>query len=129
FQDIGPSLKRDAIVTDTGSTKANVLEWAKALPETVSFVGGHPMAGKSESLEGADPDLFKGATWVVTPSPTASETAIRNVLGLIAAVDADAFFTEPEEHDAYVGGISHLPMVVAAGLVTTATGDNSWRDM
>lgn len=129
FEDIGPSLKRDAIVTDTGSTKANVLEWAKSLPETVSFVGGHPMAGKSESLEGADPDLFKGATWVVTPSPTANEAAIRNVLGLIAAVDAEAFFTEPEEHDAYVGGVSHLPMVAAAALVTTATGDNSWRDM
>jgi prephenate dehydrogenase len=129
FVDIAPALKHGAIVTDTGSTKANVLEWAKALPESVAFVGGHPMAGKSESLEGADPDLFKGATWVVTPSPTASEAAIRNILGLIAAVDAEAFFTEPEEHDAYVGGISHLPMVTAAALVSTATGDNSWRDM
>jgi prephenate dehydrogenase len=129
FDDIAPALKRDAIVTDTGSTKANVLEWSKSLPESVSFIGGHPMAGKSESLEGADPDLFKGATWVVTPSPTATETAIRNVLGLIAAVDAEAFFTEPAEHDAYVGGISHLPMVAAAALVTATTGDNSWRDM
>lgn len=129
FEDMGPSLKAGAIVTDTGSTKTDVLEWAKSLPDTVSFVGGHPMAGKSESLEGADADLFKGATWVVTPSPTASESAIKNVLGLIAAVDAEAFFTEPAEHDAYVAGISHLPMVVAAALVTTATGDTSWRDM
>jgi prephenate dehydrogenase len=129
FQDIGPSLKWDAIVTDTGSTKSDVLEWAKVLPGTVSFIGGHPMAGKSESLEGADADLFKGATWVVTPSATASESAIRNVLGIIAAVDAEAFFAEPAEHDAYVGGVSHLPMVVAAALVTTATGNNSWRDM
>jgi prephenate dehydrogenase len=129
FQDIGPSLKWDAIVTDTGSTKSDVLEWAKVLPSTVSFIGGHPMAGKSESLEAADADLFKGATWVVTPSATASESAIRNVLGIIAAVDAEAFFAEPAEHDAYVGGVSHLPMVVAAALVTTATGNNSWRDM
>lgn len=129
FKDIGPSLKWDAIVTDTGSTKTQVLEWAKVLPSTVSFIGGHPMAGKSESLEAADPDLFKGATWVVTPSATAGEAAIKNVMGLIAAVDAEAFFADPEEHDAYVGGISHLPMVVAAALVTTATGDNSWRDM
>lgn len=129
FEDIGPSLKYGTIVTDTGSTKADVLRWAEVLPDTVSFVGGHPMAGKSESLEGADPDLFKGATWIVTPSPTASESAIKNVLGLIAAVDAEAFFTEPEEHDAYVGGISHLPMVMAAALVKTATGNNSWRDM
>jgi prephenate dehydrogenase len=129
FADIGPSLKYGTIVTDTGSTKADVLRWAESLPDSVSFVGGHPMAGKSESLEGADPDLFKGATWIVTPSATASESAIKNVLGLIAAVDAEAFFTEPEEHDAYVGGISHLPMVMAAALVKTATGNNSWRDM
>ena len=124
FADIAPSLKVGAIVTDTGSTKADVMRWAQSLPSSVAFVGGHPMAGKSESLEAADPDLFKGATWIVTPSPTASESAIKNVLGLIAAVDAEAFFTEPEEHDAYVGGISHLPMVTAAALVMTATGNN-----
>jgi prephenate dehydrogenase len=87
------------------------------------------MAGKSESLEAADADLFKGATWVVSPSPTASEAAIRNVLGLVAAVDAEAFFVDPAEHDSYVAGISHLPMVVAAALVRTATADQSWRDM
>lgn len=129
FEDIAPSLKVGAIVTDTGSTKTDVMRWAQVLPSSIHFVGGHPMAGKSESLEAADPDLFKDATWIVTPSPTASEAAIKNVLGLIAAVDAEAFFTEPEEHDAYVGGISHLPMVAAAALVTTATGNNSWRDM
>lgn len=129
FTDIGPYLKAEAVVTDTGSTKTDVLEWAKSLPGHVSFVGGHPMAGRSESLEAADADLFKGATWVVSPSPTASETAIRNVLGLVAAVDAEAFFVDPAEHDSYVAGISHLPMVVAAALVRTATADQSWRDM
>ncbi len=130
FTDIGPNLKDGAIVTDTGSTKVNVLEWAsQAFPETVSFVGGHPMAGKSESLEAADADLFKGATWVVCPSPRADEAAIKNVLGLIAAVDAEAFFVDPAEHDSYVAGISHLPMVVAASLVQSVTTDKTWRDM
>lgn len=129
FTDIAPHLKSGAIVTDTGSTKVNVLEWAKLLPDHVSFVGGHPMAGKSESLEGADADLFAGATWVVCPGVTASEAAIKNVLGLVAATDAEAFFADPVEHDSYVAGISHLPMVVAASLVATATSDQSWRDM
>lgn len=130
FSDIAPFLKPGAIVTDTGSTKANVLEWAnETLPPHVSFVGGHPMAGKSESLEGADADLFKGATWIVCPGVKASEAAIKNVLGLVAATDAEAFFSDPVEHDSYVAGISHLPMVVAASLVTTATSDHSWRDM
>lgn len=87
------------------------------------------MAGKSESLEGADADLFKGATWVICPGVTASEAAIKNVLGLVAAVDAEAFFADPVEHDSYVAGISHLPMVVAASLVSATTTDQSWRDM
>lgn len=129
FRNIGPHLKQGAIVTDTGSTKVNVLEWAKQLPPHVSFVGGHPMAGKSESLEAADADLFKGATWVVCPGVSARDAAIQNVLGLVAAVGAEAFFVDPAEHDSYVAGISHLPMVVAASLVQTVTGDQSWRDM
>jgi len=129
FEDIGPHLKAGAIVTDTGSTKANVLEDAKVLPEHVSFVGGHPMAGKSESLEAAEATLFDGATWVVCPSVTASEEAIRNVLGIIAATNAEAFFVDPVEHDSYVAGISHLPFVVAASLTTAVTSDPAWRDM
>lgn len=129
FENIGDHLKAGAIVTDTGSTKADVMVWAKKLPTTVQFVGGHPMAGRSESLEAADPDLFKGATWVVCPSVNASDTGIRNVLGIIAATQAEAFFADPTEHDSYVAGISHLPFVVAATLVDSVTSDSSWRDM
>lgn len=87
------------------------------------------MAGKSESLEAASADLFDGASWVVCPSPTASELAIKNVMGLIAATNGEPFFVEPEEHDAYVAGISHLPFIVAAALVRTTTTDRAWRDM
>ncbi len=129
FEDIGEHLKFNAIVTDTGSTKADVMEWAKVLPSHVSFVGGHPMAGASESIEAADADLFSGASWIVCPSPTASENAIKNVMGLIAATNAEPFFVEPEEHDSYVAGVSHLPFVLAASLVKTATSVQGWRDM
>ncbi len=129
FDDIRPHLKKGAIVTDTGSTKADVLEWAKSLPSHVDFVGGHPMAGKSESLEAAEADLFKGATWVVCPSVTAAESSVRTVLGIIAAVGAEAFFVDPAEHDSYVAGISHLPFVIAASLMQAVANDPAWRDM
>jgi prephenate dehydrogenase len=129
FQNIAEHLKPGAIVTDTGSTKADVMQWAASLPTTVQFIGGHPMAGKSESLEAADANLFAGATWVVCPSVNASDTAIRNVLGIISATNAEAFFADPVEHDSYVAGISHLPFLVAATLVDTVTQDQSWRDM
>ncbi|HYJ12652.1 MAG TPA: prephenate dehydrogenase [Thermomicrobiales bacterium] len=129
FENIAEHLKPGAIVTDTGSTKADVMQWARALPTTVQFIGGHPMAGKSESLEAADANLFNGATWVVCPSVSASESAIRNVLGIISATNAEAFFADPVEHDSYVAGISHLPFLIAATLVDTVTTDQSWRDM
>ncbi len=129
FDNISPHLKHGAVVTDTGSAKAEVLEWAKRLPSHVDFVGGHPMAGKSESLEAADAALFRGATWVLCPSVTAAEGSVRTVLGIVAAVEADAFFVDPVEHDSYVAGVSHLPFVVAASLMEAVASDAAWRDM
>src|SRR5680860_68977 len=128
--DIAPLLKHGTVITDTASTKKDVLEWAKELlPTTVSFVGGHPMAGKSESLDGAEAGLFKGSTWCVTPSITASDEAVRTVLGLVAALGAEAFFVDPQEHDAFVAGVSHLPFVVSAAIMNALTSDPAWKDM
>lgn len=130
FTDIAPVLKAGAVVTDVGSTKADVLGWAsELLPRTVSFVGGHPMAGKAMSIEGAEADLFKGATWCVCPSVHATDEAVRNVLGMITAVGAEPYFVDPAEHDAYVAGVSHLPFVLATTLMNALSSDSSWRDM
>jgi prephenate dehydrogenase len=130
LSDIAPHLKEGAVVTDVGSSKGDVVAWAdEILPATVSFVGGHPMAGKSMSIEGADGDLFKGATWCVTPSVKATDSAVRNVLGMITALGAESYFVDPQEHDAYVAGISHLPFVLSATLMNTLSSDSSWKDM
>ncbi|MDF3038512.1 MAG: Prephenate dehydrogenase [Thermomicrobiales bacterium] len=130
LEDLAPHLRPDTIVTDTASTKAQVLAWAnEVLPRQIHFVGGHPMAGKTQSIEGADADLFSGATWCISPSVTASEEAVRTVLGLVAAAGAEPFFIDPEEHDAYVAGVSHLPFVLSATLMNTVSRDASWRDM
>jgi prephenate dehydrogenase len=130
FRDIAPFLKSGAVVTDVGSTKANVLEWAATeLPRTVGFIGGHPMAGKAQSIEGADADLFKGATWCIAPSVHANDEAVRNVIGMVTALGAEAYFVDPAEHDAYVAGISHLPFVLATALMNALADDQSWRDM
>ena len=130
LSDISPHLKDGAVVTDVGSTKTDVVKWADAtLPQSVSFVGGHPMAGKAISIEGADADLFKGATWCVTPSIRATDAGVRNVLGMISALGAEAYFVDPQEHDAYVAGVSHLPFVIAATLTNALGTDSSWKDM
>lgn len=128
--DIAAHLKAGAVVTDVASTKTDVVSWAdEILPATVSFVGGHPMAGKALSIEGAEADLFKGSTWCVTPSVKANDSAVRNVLGMITALGAEAYFVDPQEHDAYVAGISHLPFVLSATLMNALSRDSSWKDM
>lgn len=130
MNDVAPLLKSGAVVTDVGSTKGDVVKWGSTLlPQTVSFVGGHPMAGKAQSIEAAEAGLFNGATWCICPSVRANEDAIRNILGIVAALGAEPFFIDPHEHDAYVAGVSHLPFVVSAALMNAVAGDSSWRDM
>ena len=130
FEAITPHLRQGTTVTDVGSTKAEVLKWANDIfPAGIDFVGGHPMAGKTQSIEGADADLFQGATWCVSPSVTASDEAVRNVLGMIAALGAESFFVDPVEHDGFVAGVSHLPFVISTALMRTVSQNPSWRDM
>lgn len=130
FEIIAPHVREGATITDTGSTKAEVLEWARELlPPTVSFVGSHPMAGNTRGVEGASAELFTGATWVVIPTVTAGDAAVQNVVGLVNALGATPRFLDATEHDAYVAGISHLPLAMSAALVHALSADASWRDM
>lgn len=130
FESMAPHLKAGAIVTDTTSTKAQVMAWAaEVLPSTVHFVGGHPMAGKSQSIEGAEADLFKGATWCVVPSVKADDSAVQTVLGMVSALEAEPMFIDAHEHDGFVGGISHLPFLLSIALMRTVSKDPAWRDM
>lgn len=128
---IAPRLPEDCIVTDTGSTKTNVMEWAEQyLPPTVSFIGGHPMAGKEESgVENADADLFRGRAYCVIPGRNASSAAVQTVVGMVETLGAKPFFLDNVEHDSFVAGVSHLPIVLSAALISATTKSPSWREM
>ncbi|MGX7203687.1 prephenate dehydrogenase [Enterococcus pingfangensis] len=107
------SLKESVIVTDTGSTKNEVMELAKTLPFT--FIGGHPMAGSHKSgVKAEDPDLFEEAYYILTP-PKGIKTD--PLIKLLEPTRAKFVELEPESHDEIVGVLSHLPHIVAAGLV------------
>ena len=128
---IAPHLPEDAIVTDTGSTKVKVLEWAaEYLPPSVSFVGGHPMAGKTESgPDAAEADLFEGAPYCILPGKNASPAAVQAVTDLAASIGAVPYFVDAMEHDSYVAAVSHLPIAVSAALVASAARSPSWKEM
>ena len=131
MEQIAPALPRDCVVTDAASTKGEVMRWAEELlPHHVSFVGGHPMAGKERSgIDVADAALFEGKPYCIVPSVRAKETAVNTVVGLANLVGASPVFMDAEEHDSYVAAISHLPLVVSAALFSLAHDSAAWPEM
>lgn len=131
FELIADDLIPGAIVTDTGSSKAEVMAWAEELlPENVSFIGGHPMAGKElNSIRNAEAELFQGAVYCIVPSPRAGSGAIDSVSGMARHLGAEPFFVDASEHDGFAGAVSHLPMVMAAALTTMVFSSPAKREL
>jgi len=131
FTEIAPHLPSRCIVTDTGSTKAQVMKWAdEMLPPTVNFIGGHPMAGReSYGIQAAQADLFRGCTYCLTPSERASPESIDTVIRMTKKLGATPIFVDAQEHDYLVAGISHLPILLSAALVSLTTKNPSWSKM
>ena len=130
LQDLAPLLSPGAIVTDTASTKAQVINWAEEfLPTTVSFVGGHPMAGKEVSgVDAADANLFRNRIYCLTPTARTRSTAVSKVSALVETLGARVRFLEPSEHDGQVAGVSHLPFLSSIALVHTVAHGPAWDD-
>ncbi|HWI66130.1 MAG TPA: prephenate dehydrogenase/arogenate dehydrogenase family protein [Symbiobacteriaceae bacterium] len=115
-------LRPGAVVTDVGSTKADIVQaWDGALPPGAAFVGGHPLFGREVGgVANASPDLPRGATWVLTPGGTTTGPAVETVERLASAVGATVNSMSPEEHDQRVAVASHLPQLAATALAATA---------
>ena len=128
---LGPGLPEGCVVTDVGSSKGVVLEWAdKYLPNKVDFVGGHPMAGRETAgPEAADADLFNGKTYCVVPSPKASQRAVREMTTLIEVIGAKPYFISVGEHDSFVAAASHLPFLLSTALVGCTSKSANWDDI
>ncbi len=131
LQQIAAHLPAQCIVTDTGSTKMEVMKWAQdLLPSTVDFIGGHPMTGKEISgLDGAEAELFNGCIYCLTPKSNASPEAVQSMTRLVRLVGANPLFIDPAEHDNFVAAVSHLPMLLSAALVSATANDPSWAEM
>jgi len=131
FSEIAPHLPSGCIITDTASTKVQVVKWAEEiLPPTVDFIGGHPMAGRETyGIQAAEAELFRGCTYCLTPSEKSSSKSIDTVTGMVKKLGAIPLFIDAQEHDNLVAGISHLPMLLSAALVSLTTKNPSWHEM
>jgi prephenate dehydrogenase len=117
-----PHLRPGALVTDVGSTKAEITASVTALlPAEVDFVGGHPMAGSERAgVLAGSPDLFEGAVWVLTRAPCTRPESVERLAALVRRLGATPIEMDPALHDEAVARISHLPHVAAAALAEAA---------
>src|ERR1035438_5173811 len=113
------------LVTDVGSTKAQITEAAGRLfntPERAAFLPGHPMAGKERGGAAlGDADLFRGAVWLFTDDPAwqRSPRSLELVKGWrewVAAMGSKCIDLDPARHDELVAWVSHLPQFLATAL-------------
>ncbi len=122
IQRLGPALPPSTLLTDVGSTKAEVLAQAKAVfgkNAGQRFLAGHPMAGKEQAgVEFADPDLFQGAAWFLTPAP--GQNVYNGLSGefleWVEKIGARVASLDADEHDQLCSWISHLPQMISTAL-------------
>ena len=124
--EIGPLLPEGCLLMDIGSTKTQIVAEMARLPDHVQPLGGHPMCGKEVSgIEMADPALYQGCTFILTPLPRTSEAALSLGRALAEAIGAQPLVLEPERQDFLVATVSHLPYLLACALVGTADATTS----
>jgi len=115
-------LKEGAIVTDVGSTKADIQETCRNIlkGQGAVFVGSHPIAGsEQQGMDAARDDLYDGAMVVVTADRQTPENLVQVVKDLWIKAGAIVCEMQPDEHDQVLALTSHLPHIMAAILAAT----------
>lgn len=114
-----PMMKPGAVLTDVGSTKGWFVQKIRSLlPQHIHYIGGHPMAGRERSgMEAAQADLFRDKWFIFTPLPDTPPELMRRLRQLVQLTGAKTAELDEQTHDQITAVISHVPHVVAAGLV------------
>ncbi len=122
---LGPALPPRTLVTDVGSTKAEIARRAvKSFGRSAGqrFLAGHPMAGKEHAgVEHADADLFEGAVWLFTPLPRQNVHAglCGEFVRCVEKMGAKVAALDPSDHDRFCAWVSHLPQMISTALAAS----------
>lgn len=125
FMDLSGLVPHGCIITDVGSTKVLPHVWAeKRLAGHVRYVGSHPVAGSEQrGVEFARDDLFDQARCILTTTPATNHDAVKALRSFWSMLGCSVQVMTPAEHDRVFANISHLPHVMAAGLVNASDED------
>ncbi|MDZ8138938.1 MAG: prephenate/arogenate dehydrogenase [Nostoc sp. DedQUE04] len=122
FEQLIAHLPTATVVTDVGSAKAQIVK--DITPLWKNFIGGHPMAGRTDSgIEAAQRDLFVDKPYVLTPITTTPTNAITVVEEIVRSLGANIYYCQPEQHDRAVSWISHLPVMVSSSLIAACLSE------
>lgn len=132
IENLGPTLPRNVLLTDVGSTKMEILKRAQQVFGAASanrFLGGHPMAGKEHSgIENADASLFQGAAWIFTPVMSEPTDVAHAYIGLIASLGTHVIHLSPQQHDRLVAWTSHLPQMLSTAFAAVLQDEAEKED-
>nr|WP_202976452.1 prephenate dehydrogenase [Anaerophilus nitritogenes] len=120
--------KKGAILTDTAGIKEKVIKEIEAvLPEDIDFIGGHPMAGREyKGIGFASEDIFKGASYILTPTQRNKAENIVCIEELIKKIGCKNIMKiTPKKHDEIVSYTSQLPHIIATSLVNGAKKEDT----
>ncbi|MBI3667126.1 MAG: prephenate dehydrogenase/arogenate dehydrogenase family protein [Acidobacteria bacterium] len=132
---VAPLVRPTALVTDAGSTKGEiVMEADRLFTNGAVFLGGHPMAGKAErGVEAAEPNLFRGATYVLTPAEDSLPSAapVEEFCRWLERLGARLLVMPAQAHDRIVAFTSHLPQMASTALASVVleqmSSPDSWK--
>jgi len=114
------SFSPNALVTDVGSTKQQIVQRTKDWPlDGPLFLGGHPLAGKEQSgFEHAEVALFQNARYaLVPPAPEVmNDRRVKAFVELVRSFGARPYVTDAASHDRAVAYLSHMPQLLSTGL-------------
>jgi prephenate dehydrogenase len=119
LEELDDNIRQPAIITDTGSTKRDVVAAAAKLPPRFTFIGGHPLAGAAQGgLERARPDLFEGRPWLLTvPAASDNGVPLEKLSAFVRALGAEPRVMAADAHDRLLAYLSHLPQLTASALM------------
>lgn len=113
--------KPNAIITDMGSTKQQILQAMEMLPSSIQPVGSHPMCGKElTGMIAAEANLYHNAPWIISPASRTTAETIATVQTMAEAIGAKPHILSADRHDKLVATVSHLPYTLSTALVLAA---------
>lgn len=124
-KEIIPSLRKGCLITDTGSTKSEIVRRIEeVLPKGIYFVGAHPLAGSEKRGSNfARADLLQGAMCILTKTLKTDSSALKKIANFWKKLGSRIVVLSPRRHDQIIALMSHLPHLAAGQLVKVASAN------